>query len=74
MHIGIIVDIACFFVYPQWKNLTKDEQATYFRAAEKEKTLHALQHPDWTFKNNYVRIQYACCQSHAVHSMRGMML
>lgn len=40
----------------QWKTLTKEEQATYFREAEKEKILHALQHPGWSFKHNYVRI------------------
>lgn len=69
MYIGVNVDTACF-LFPQWKTLTKEQQATYFQAAEREKILHALQHPDWSFKNNYVRIKFACCQSHAVHSVR----
>ncbi|XP_075895147.1 uncharacterized protein LOC142897026 [Nelusetta ayraudi] len=37
----------------EWKILTKEEQAKYFMAAEKERILHALQHPDWSFKHNY---------------------
>lgn len=53
-------------LFPQWKILTKEEQAKYFMAAEKERILHALQHPDWSFKHNYVRIQYPRSQSHGV--------
>lgn len=51
-------------LFPQWKSLTKEEQAKYFVAAEKERILHALQHPNWSFKHNYVCIQYTRSQSH----------
>ncbi|XP_075895098.1 transcription factor 7-like 1-B isoform X2 [Nelusetta ayraudi] len=37
----------------KWKSLTKEEQTSYFVEAEKERILHALHHPGWSFKHNY---------------------
>lgn len=57
VHALFVFESTSPFLNPQWKTLTKEEQATYFRAAEKERLLHALQHPGWSFKHNYVRTQ-----------------
>ncbi|TMS09083.1 Transcription factor 7-like 1-A [Larimichthys crocea] len=36
-----------------WKSLTVEEKDKYYKQAQKEKDLHAQQHPEWTHKNNY---------------------
>ncbi|KAE8280052.1 hypothetical protein D5F01_LYC22189 [Larimichthys crocea] len=37
----------------RWKSLTVEEKDKYYKQAQKEKDLHAQQHPEWTHKNNY---------------------
>ncbi|KAE8280034.1 Transcription factor 7-like 1-A HMG box transcription factor 3-A [Larimichthys crocea] len=37
----------------RWKSLTVEEKDKYYKQAQKEKELHAQQHPEWTNKNNY---------------------
>ncbi|XP_037608695.1 transcription factor 7-like 1-B [Sebastes umbrosus] len=37
----------------KWKSLSNEEQAKYFQVADRERRLHALQHPDWSSSNNY---------------------
>lgn len=46
---------SCVVVSAQWKRLSKEEQDRYYKEAEKERRLHALRHPDWSPKYNYVR-------------------
>lgn len=40
---------------PQWRSMSKPEQAKYYMMAKKEKQLHAQQYPNWSAVHNYVR-------------------
>lgn len=40
---------------PQWKSLSKEEQAQYYVVADREKVIHNLMFPDWSARDNYVR-------------------
>ncbi|XP_034031345.1 transcription factor 7-like 1 [Thalassophryne amazonica] len=37
----------------EWKNLTNNEKAKYYKMAEEEKALHSQMNPNWSFKDNY---------------------
>ncbi|XP_026152598.1 transcription factor 7-like 2 [Mastacembelus armatus] len=37
----------------RWKGLSKEEQAKYYKEAEKERLLHAQRYPNWSSKDNY---------------------
>ncbi|XP_056225737.1 transcription factor 7-like 1-A [Seriola aureovittata] len=37
----------------RWKSMSKEEQAKYHEEAEKERTLHSQQFPDWSCSDNY---------------------
>ncbi|XP_051260367.1 transcription factor 7-like 1-C [Dicentrarchus labrax] len=36
-----------------WKSLSEEEQAKYYKEANKERLLHSQQHPDWSPSYNY---------------------
>lgn len=40
---------------PQWRSMSKQEQAKYYMMAKKEKQLHAQRYPNWSAVHNYVR-------------------
>lgn len=44
----------CIFFCPQWKSLSKEEQAKYYIEAEGKRMIHSLQYPEWSAKDNYV--------------------
>ncbi|KAM8725480.1 transcription factor 7-like [Acanthopagrus schlegelii] len=37
----------------RWKSLSAEEQAVYYQQAQREKELHAQQHPGWSVSQNY---------------------
>nr|XP_046271275.1 uncharacterized protein LOC124073230 [Scatophagus argus] len=37
----------------KWKSLSQEQQATYYEQADRERRLHAQQHPDWSSSHNY---------------------
>lgn len=41
---------------PQWRSMSKQEQAKYYMMAKKEKQQHAQQYPNWSAVHNYVRV------------------
>lgn len=43
------------FLCPQWKMMTKKEQAKYYEEAKRERAIHAQLYPGWSAKDNYVR-------------------
>lgn len=50
----VCVHWQCVVVCPQWRSLTKEQQAKYFSQAEKERLLHSQQHPECSTQDNYV--------------------
>ncbi|XP_030260528.1 transcription factor 7-like isoform X2 [Sparus aurata] len=37
----------------RWKSLSAEERAVYYQQAQREKELHAQQHPGWSVRQNY---------------------
>nr|XP_046271776.1 sex-determining region Y protein-like [Scatophagus argus] len=37
----------------KWKSLSQEQQATYYEQADRERRLHAQQHPEWSSSHNY---------------------
>ncbi len=59
------VNWLCVVVCPQWKSLTKEEQAKCYEQVEQEIRLHLQEHPDRSCKETYVRTP--CLYTTLVH-------
>ena len=65
----------CVVVCPQWQSMPKEEQANYYKLAEKERQLHAQRFPEWTACDNYVcTVYYAHIQLIRVHIILHSMI
>ncbi|KAM7389031.1 hypothetical protein PAMP_023029 [Pampus punctatissimus] len=47
----------------KWKSLSMEQQTKYYEQAEMEKLFHAQQHPEWSAKENYLKLNQQQAQS-----------
>lgn len=58
------------FACPQWKMMTRKQQAKYYEEAKRERAIHAQLYPDWSAKDNYV---CARCSSHTLNQQHELL-
>ncbi|XP_030262102.1 transcription factor 7-like 1-B [Sparus aurata] len=51
----------------RWKSLSAEERAVYYQQAQREKELHAQQHPGWSVRQNYHLRGRVCYLWHPPH-------